>query len=181
MNFTPFEVSPKLREMILYITSRCGSREDFGATLLNKVLFQSDSEAFVCLGKTVTETEYERKDFGPVPKQMNLTRQKMTEDGDVANKTAAVACYVAKQLVPLRRPNLDLFSPSEIALVDQVIANFDKKTATQASEETHGIAWKILDNYETYPIAAAFISNAPPSAADRDLAERLAEAHNWKI
>ncbi len=48
----------KLRELIIHVATLSGMDEPFGATKLNKILFNADFEAYRQWGKSISGQEY---------------------------------------------------------------------------------------------------------------------------
>src|SRR5262245_56853189 len=124
----------RLRELILHIASRCLDTEYFGAIKLNKVLAFADFTSFARHGKPITGVEYMRQRNGPVPRRMKPIVPQMEHDRLIAIHNRPLGGYVEHRFIPLRAANLTLFSPRDIAIVDEVIAKMSSATATQVSE-----------------------------------------------
>lgn len=75
----------KLKELILYISEKCGGNPKFGETVLYKMLYFIDFDAYERLGDAVTGIKYKRLQFGPVPNQSGFlkTTTTMQEDEDI--------------------------------------------------------------------------------------------------
>jgi len=62
-----------MKQLILYITSQLSSKENFGETLLNKLLYFVDFNFCEWTGELMTQETYRKLPYGPVPKEiMNI-------------------------------------------------------------------------------------------------------------
>ena len=81
-----------------------------------------------------------------------------------------------KQPVALRPPRLELFTPEELRLVDEIIDANRGKTTTNASDLSHEfVGWRVARPGEAIPYGTAFL--ASPSLTEEEIAHglRLAE------
>lgn len=164
----------KLRELILYVADRSQADPRFGAVKLNKILVYADFMAFYRTGTPITGVEYMRLPQGPVPRRMLPILAEMEQAHEVVVRTVQDGRYVQKRVIALRAANLELFTPVEISIVNEVIQAFWKKTATAVSEFSHGRAWKVAGDKGLIPYESVFISDDPPDAYDVARSEELA-------
>lgn len=171
----------RLRELILYISEKCLEDPTFGATKLNKLLFFADFISYQLRGIPVTGVKYMRLRQGPVPKYMIPIRQEMEKNQEIVLKKHKFYNYEQHRVIALRDPDLSLFSPYDIAFVDEIIREFWGKTGTETSELSHSILWKIAREKEDIPYQAVFL--AEPTIDDDDLrkAQELIHEHGWDV
>jgi hypothetical protein len=80
--------------------------------------------------------------------------------------------------VNLREPNLDVFTPEQIALVDSIIEKLRGFTADEVSDLSHQmVGWKIAEPGESIPYESVYISAEPLTDADILRAGELLRAH----
>src|SRR6267142_5186231 len=156
----------RLKELILYIAQRCESDPTFNSTKLNKILFWSDFGCYIQHGSPVTGVAYMRLPKGPGPKHLLPVRQEMVDDGEIIIRKIQKIDWTANKVIPLREPNLDLFTPQQISLVEQIIQECWGKTADEVSEASHGIAWRVVGDKDLIPYELAFLSDEPPTEED---------------
>jgi hypothetical protein len=162
--------------LILYICQKCASDPTFGATKLNKILYFADFLAYAQLGEPITGFEYQKLPKGPAPRRIMPFREQMKKDGELAiQPVRLVSGKIQDRPVNLRSPNLEVFTPSQIALVDEIIEALRDATAEQVSELSHRmVGWKAVDPGDTIPYETIFVSDEPPSEADISRAMELA-------
>lgn len=171
---------PKFKELVLYISEKCEDDPDFGAVKLNKILFYTDFLAYAMFGKPVTGSEYIALEHGPAPKMLAPIREEMKEKGEIAIRERDRFGKVQVRVVPLREPDLSVFSPDEIALVDKLIMGFCGINATVLSELSHlQIGWQIASPKEVIPYQTVFLANEELLPFDRQRAKVLAQTYSW--
>lgn len=183
MNSTPRSASTpnpedRLREMILYISSRCQFDETYGSTKLNKILFFSDKTAYLRRGNPITGVEYMRKQNGPVPRRLVPVRADMESKEELAVQKTQFHGYSQKRPISLRDANLAGFSGDEIAIVDEVISLLSSHTGRSVSDLSHGFAWKACKDQETIPFEALIVSDSLPSQQDLERIGEVVRSRN---
>jgi hypothetical protein len=164
MTRIPIDLSKpeKFKEVILYVSQKCETDPRFSVTKLNKILFFSDFISFGRTGKSITEQNYQRLDFGPAPRAMVPVCTDMTERGDLAIVPRPYFNQTQKKPLALRDPDLSALSSSEVALIDEIIEKVWNLTASQISAVSHGfIGWQIAKPGETIPYGLAWIDTEP--------------------
>lgn len=171
----------RLRELILYISGRCESDPSFGAVKLNKILMYSDFMAFFRRHRPITGVEYMRLPQGPAPRRLKPIAAEMEQNHEMALRTVRVGKYEQKRVVPLRQPNLGLFTAEDIAIVDEMIQALWGRTAKAVSELSHGIAWKVAGDRELIPYEAVFLSDEELTEYDIARTHELAQRFGWQL
>ena len=105
----------KLRELVLYIATKCERDHDFGMVTLHTMLFLCDFYGYANLGRPVTGVEYMKLPQGPVPRRMAALREDMLKRGEIIIREEPVWSLPnpRQRVIPLRSP--DLSSPSSTA------------------------------------------------------------------
>jgi hypothetical protein len=171
----------KLRSLILYIADKCALHKRFGTVKLNKILFFSDFIAYATLGRAITGVEYLALEAGPAPRRMPAVKEAMFQRREIADQVRTVdGGYTEHRVVASTKPDLDLFSGAEIAIVDAVIEEFRNKTAADVSFLSHALPWRIGRRATgTIPYETAFVSDAQPTDFQIARGRELIEKHGW--
>jgi uncharacterized phage-associated protein len=169
----------RLTEIILYIAQKCGDNARFGAIKLNKVLFYADFYAYAITGKPITGSEYRRLQLGPVPARLVPIRNAMVEKGDIRVVHDQHFGFRQTRIVPLRKPRLDIFSATEIEIVNDVIEHLWDQSAKQVSDESHLKPWQVAGHRGQIPYEAVFLSDEGPTQYDQIRAQELIREHRW--
>jgi len=146
----------KLKQLILYISAKLSGRQNFGETLLNKLLYFTDFDYYERTGTLITDEQYVKLPYGPVPKVMEKELDEMQKDGQIAvvprkyfgkqqkNIVALVDANVdflqtlhAENLIekPNYQPYHDLPHPKD--LIETVLAKYGGRNADKISERSH--------------------------------------------
>lgn len=171
MSTTP---DKKFAELILYISDRSELDPYFGATKLNKILFFSELSFFAKHERSITEQEYIKRDFGPVPRDMSATLKQLQVEKALAVKEIDFEGYKQKKPLALRKADLSLFSAEEIDVVNRVIDKLRNHTATDVSELSHQtVGWELAKFGEVIPLSTVLISNRPLTEKQEAFAKTL--------
>jgi len=171
----------KLAELIIYISQKCANDPTFGATKLNKILCYSDFVFYAYNDRGITNVEYQKLPNGPAPRRLIPVRDKLIDNGDLALQEVILKSgETQKRTVNLRGPNLDLFTGSEIAMVDRMIESMQGVTAENVSEISHTlVGWLVADEGETIPYNSIYFAN-PPISEEESLRARELKAAKAK-
>lgn len=169
----------RLSQAILYVCTMCEQDEGFGATRLNKILFEADFQAFYARGVAVTGARYQRLENGPAPKAMLPCLREMKESGDIAIRERDYFGRPQTRIVPLVQPDLSLFGPDDIAFLSRAIHDSWGKSGTRVSIESHRIEWETRKNGDPIPYEAVWLSNAPVSRFEAERTKELAASFGW--
>lgn len=144
-------VPDKLRNLLLYILQKCGGKPNVGETVLYKLLYFIDFDAFEILGTPVTGIPYLKMQFGPVPRKVDYDSviKKMMDQDELKVFSHQFYDKIQKRYVALTEPDLVKFSADEINLVDKIINRMSDMSATEISNYVHSDApWKATSNME---------------------------------
>lgn len=169
----------KFRELILYISQKCADDPTFGATKLDKILFQADMEHYLEHGRTITSMEYMKLPNGPVPRMFAPIRDDMMSHGEFAYVLGNVGTLTQERPVACRPFNRDVFGETELNEADRAIAELWGKTATEVSRDSHQLmGWKVARNYgDTIPDFAYLIDSDPLTSDDIEWGQRIADEY----
>ena len=172
----------RFRELIVYVSARSVDDPHFGAVKLNKILFYSEMTAFQRHGEPLTGMAYFRLEKGPAPRAMMAVQRDLIEEGAISIEERPITGnHTQKRTIAHREADIDLFSKSELRIVDDIISQFEGMTADAASIKSHKIAWHALQDRDLIPYEAAFLSDDLPTAHDISEARRLNSEHGWGL
>jgi uncharacterized phage-associated protein len=170
--------SAKFAELTLYIANQ--SREDpwFGAVKLNKLLYYADFYAYRRLGSPITGAEYQKLSEGPVPRQMLPIREMLIDSQDAVIQYQPYFNGVQQRIVPLREPDITVFQPGELGIVDETIAALWNMSGRQVSDLSHTeIGWIAAAVGETIPYETAWLSSDPLPQEAEDYWRKVAASY----
>jgi Protein of unknown function (DUF4065) len=149
----------KLAELILYVADKLLGDATGGATKINKILFFAEFSHIRARGVPITGVSYQKLENGPAPRRLVPIRDKLIERGDASLRVDDYFGRPLHRLVPLRPPNMSIFSLDELRIVDQVVGALWGKTAHEVSEMSHDeMGWKMVEVGEDIPLPTAFLA-----------------------
>lgn len=175
-----------LKELVLYVASKCWRDEHYGVLKLNKILFYSDFNAFKRRGRSITGAVYKKHEHGPAPEVMKRVRKELETREEAWEYESPVRGvdedgepFVEKRLLARRAAKLNEFlTAEEISIVDEVIEWLRPRTGAQVSLMSHRHAgWRFAKMDETIPYFTALIpdESAAASAATMAWVKTVAE------
>lgn len=156
----------KFRQLVLYVATASEDDPRFGATKLNKLLYFSDFEAFGLFGSPITGATYQKLDHGPAPRELLPILREMEAEGSIQREERRYFHLRQKRIVPAELPDLTLFDPREITLVDAVLAELRNLDASQVSALSHlDVGWRLAKSGQSIPYDTAYLSERRPPAS----------------
>jgi hypothetical protein len=156
----------KTEQLILHVCKRLESHDNFGSTLLNKILYYSDNYNYVITGNPISELTYVRQKRGATPKPATFLsiRDSLIDEGKAELIEVDYFGKMQKRLVARSEPDLSVFDPKEIALIDGVIDNFRDVNAKTISKISHEeLSWKVAEPMEDLPFYTYLLSAEEPT------------------
>lgn len=171
----------KFRELMLYAAEKSTEDPRFGATKLNKILFFSDFLSFGLTGEAITGATYRKERAGPVPKELKPIARQIEQSRDGLFIWKPVFNYRQNRLVPIRPANRNVFSASELDLIDEVISDLSWRSAAEVSRLSHdrSVAWQIAEIGEEIPYECVFLSARTVTQDDIQRGQELARRYGW--
>lgn len=169
----------RFRELIVYISRKCESDPHFGAVKLNKILYYSDFRAFERFGLPLTGMRYFRLEQGPAPRALLPVRNALIQEGALKIEYVRIGNVEQHRTIALRDPVLSHFTEDEIALVDSVIKELWNQNATEVSDASHDVRWRVLENQDPVPYEFAYLSDEPITEREAKRTKELAAELGW--
>ena len=170
----------RLRELVLHVCARCADADRFGKVKLNKILWRADIRAYAERRMPVTGRTYQKLAAGPAPLEMPLILAELEAEGSIVFSRREMSDgYVELRPVAHVAPSLRAFSPDDIDYVEEAIRFYWSMSATQASDLSHGAAWKSRKFLDPIPYESAFLSDSKMTADERVRFGAMAAAKGW--
>lgn len=149
----------KLKTLVHYVCSKCPDTTLLGATKLNKILWYADAISLETRGVSLTRETYVKRQFGPVPKHVLQVIEMLRKEGAIAVKSTPFHNYEKREFVSLTQPNISMFTPEEISLIDDVIREICfNHTARSISLASHDRIWELAEIGDELPLETVFAS-----------------------
>jgi hypothetical protein len=171
----------KFIELLLYFSQRgITERLVIGSTRLNKLLFFSDMRAYVELGTPITGARYQRLEFGPAARAMLPVRDELVDQAQAEFEDRGPD-DLADVIVPLRVPNLDLFTEAELRIANEVFEELRPFNAREVSDYAHlkSAGWNVMEDHQDIPYEFAFVSTEPAPREAIERGRELAALYAW--
>lgn len=178
----------RFEELVLYISWSTRTDPHFGRTKLAKTLFYSDLAAFAEEGASLTGAVYERWKFGPFPRVLGSTEERVRAEGlatvDRLEDGGRQEEYEELKVRPHAEPTMAVFGTAwnewQKSLVDGYIAKMSAQSAGEVRDISHlHPGWKITPPLEPIPYHVAYMSRRTPTDRDLARAAQLSRDHQW--
>jgi hypothetical protein len=169
----------RLRELILYVSEKCEPSKRFGMIKLNKIIWRADFTAFQARRVPITGAEYHKLALGPAPIEMKPVLEEMRDRHEIEINDVDVNSKSEKRVIPVLPTHANYFSADDLKFVDEAIAYYWDKTGTEASDDSHGVAWKTRAEKVRIPYEAVFLNDDPLSKKAKQKFARMAQEKRW--
>jgi hypothetical protein len=170
----------RLKEAILYVCQNASGMELFGAIKLNKILWRADFKSFAERQIPVTGRQYQRLAMGPAPVEMPPVVNDLLRDGAIVIERRKVGRHEEKRHVAKVGAVLRAFSQEDLDYLDEAIEHYRFLSGTEASDESHGVAWKTREDGDPMPYQSAYFEDRPLSDRIMGKLTGIAKAKNWQ-
>jgi len=166
----------KFVELLLYVGHKYMKDPRYSTLKRNKTLFYSEALHLALYGTPITGIEYRRYDLGPAPACFLRIKEQMERKQEAYEYKDPYGDQ--KQLLPLRVPDMSVFTPTDVEVIDKVISMFWDKTGNELSNMSHGLkGWKLASDGEVIPYSTITIPHAPLdlTASEVEFGRKVAE------
>lgn len=154
----------KLRNLLLYLLEKCGGKPNIGETVLYKLLYFIDFDAYELQGKPITGIQYINLQYGPVPQKepYGKTIEKMLKDKELEIFSHQYYGKPQKRYIALTDPDISVFSAEELDIIDKAINRLSDMNATQIADFVHGdMPWRMTKDHDAIRYDLAFERKLP--------------------
>lgn len=163
----PLKNINKFKEILLYVLSKVGAKTNVGETVLYKLLYFIDFNYYEKYEEQLTGATYIKNHHGPTPREFIKIVQDMIEKNELELVQSKHFQFNQKKYLPLRDPDLKLFSANEIKLVDDVLHKLANMNAKTISDYSHGDApWAVTPHGKPIDYETVFYRTPPYSVRD---------------
>jgi hypothetical protein len=151
----------KLKDLILYLASRCEGDPRFTMGKLSHLLFYCDFTAYLQLGRSITGHRYEKLPPGQAPEGLLSILNEMKQDRDCVEIERDIYGRKQRRVQAERVPEVSLFSEEELRLADRIVEEFwERNAAAEVSDLSHDfIGWKAAAPNEIIPYETVFVGD----------------------
>lgn len=157
----------KLREVLLYILAKVGSRPHVGETVLYKLLYFIDFDFYERYEEQLIGAAYVKNHHGPTPVEFKKVVEDMIDAKELERVRSAAFNFPQTKYLPLRAPDLSLLSARELDVIEQVLSRLSGKSAARLAEYSHNdVPWKTTEDGKRIDYEAAFYRTPEYSMRD---------------
>lgn len=158
----------KFRELVLLLATASEKDPRFSATKLNKLLFICDFASYRSAGESITGEAYQKLQYGPAPRRLLPLLKGLIEEGACVEVEREHFGKRQKRVFALRPPDVDVFSPRELYLVEQIVRDLWDASASEISDISHEfVGWKAAKLGEDIPYETVYVGD-PEVALSQD-------------
>jgi uncharacterized phage-associated protein len=163
----------RFEQAVHYIVDSTSAKpEELGKTKLAKVLFFADLEAFRRTGKPITEATYEKRQYGPMPRELYGALSNLVRTNKIAERKANHFGKEQHQFWCLVEPELSGLTAHDVATLAAMTREVcENHRATSISDLTHNAAWELADMGEEIPLAAFLVASQSGKPTSDEVAQ----------
>lgn len=148
----------KYKQAILFLLNGPANNSLLGKVKLFKLLYYIDFDHYQNFKTSVTGDIYRKLPYGPVGDNAASILSEMESNELLRVSTKPVGNYSQYMFTSLEsRVNLNVFLPSEITTLNQIVEDWANRTTNEIVAATHGEApWRAVDIGAEIPYSLAF-------------------------
>lgn len=129
----------KYEAVLHYLIEKCGSKPNFGKTVLWKLLYFSDFDFYEFTQSHLTGEKYRNIKYGPAPENFDRVLKNLIKEKKVKKVPGEFGPYKQERFIALTEaePGLSILSGEEIKMVDRVIERYGNLTASDIEKVSH--------------------------------------------
>jgi uncharacterized phage-associated protein len=132
----------KLREVVVYFVNRANNVH-LGVVKLMKLLYYADFDHCEQYGEPITGARYVKLDNGPALDGYESLLRDFEKEGAFKSIRVPAGPYERRRFVPLREPNLAVFSAEELDTLDKVCEEWRLAPLSRIIHASHNdVPWK---------------------------------------
>ncbi len=163
----PLKNLQKFREVLLYVLNEIGSRPHVGETVIYKLLYFIDFDYYEKYEEQMIGASYIKNHYGPTPIEFRKIVDKMINDQDIERIKSKYFNYPQAKYLPLRKPDLSIFSANELEMINNVLCRLSNMNAAQISDYSHGdVPWLTTEDNKPIEYESVFYRTNPYSVRE---------------
>ena len=159
----------KFKEVLHYLISRCGYRNNVGKTVIFKLLYFTDFDFYELYETSLTGEKYIRKPQGPVPTHFDEAKDELVKEGKIHEESEKVIDYKKYKYSSLKPSNPTLLNKNELTIINDVLNKISQMRSKQVSDYSHGdMPWKVAEDNGELDYEFVFYRSPEYSVRDYD-------------
>ncbi|WP_051179102.1 type II toxin-antitoxin system antitoxin SocA domain-containing protein [Thermodesulfovibrio thiophilus] len=133
----------KIKEVLLYILNKVGSKPNIGESVLYKILYFIDFDFYEKYEEQLIGATYIKNHYGPTPVEFVKVVESMINNNELVKIEDKYFNYPQTKYLPLRKPDLTKLKAHELEVIDDVINRLADMNAAQISNYSHkDVPWQ---------------------------------------
>lgn len=147
----------KLKQALLYILNKVGSKPNIGETVIYKLLYFIDFNFYEKYEEQLIGATYIKNKYGPTPVEFKKVVDDMVSKGEIELVKSNYFQYPQRKYLPLKSFDLRQFKAHEIEVINDVLNRLSDKTATELSDYSHhDVPWITAEESKPIDYEAVF-------------------------
>ena len=135
----------KQEALILYVVSKFTDYKKLSKTKLNKIFWFIDCAKYRKGYEVISEFKYKKNHYGPVVDRIENIYAKLIKEGFLEEKKFINGGNKTTSFKALKKPNLSYFNNVDIKIIDDIVSEFEEKSANHLSDLSHNDYWGSKD------------------------------------
>lgn len=154
----------KFKEVLLYILSKVGAKENIGETVIYKLLYFIDFDFYEKYEEQLVGATYLKNKYGPTPVEFVKIVEKMIRDGELEKVKSEYFKLQQTKYLPRRKPDLTKLQANELEVIDDVLNRISDMNASQISAYSHNdVPWMTTKDGDAIDYESVFYRTPPYS------------------
>ena len=146
-----------LKQALLYILNKVGSKPNIGETVIYKLLYFIDFNFYEKYEEQLIGATYIKNKFGPTPVEFKKVVDDMARKGEIELVKSNYFQYPQRKYLPLKSFDLRQFKAHEIEVINDVLNRLSDKTASDLSDYSHrDVPWITAEEGKPIDYEAVF-------------------------
>ncbi len=127
----------KFKQVFLYVLEKTAGKPNVGMTVLYKLLYFIDFDYYEKYEEQLMGLTYIKNHHGPTPREFVSVVDDMKKSGELEEVKSAYFTYEQRKFLPHCHADLSGLSAQETAMIDNVLARYAEKSASELSTLSH--------------------------------------------
>ena len=147
----------KYKNLILHLSHKCANKDNFAKTVLCKLMYFCDFDYYEINEISITGETYLRLPLGPVPSRLDKVLKELEKEKKIKLIKTHFHNYKQQKPISLTEADLNVFSGSEMEVINNVLFRFADFKAINISDYSHeDIPWSATKSNEVIDYELVF-------------------------
>ena len=156
----------KYKNLILYLCQKCANKDNFGKTLLFKLLYFCDFDHYELYEKSIIGEIYIKLEHGPVPRNIEKILRELKREKKLELVETHFHNHKQQKPVSLQEADLTVFTGDELEVIRDVLDKCSNLNAALVSDLPHrDMPWRATDDKKVIDYELVFYRTPETSLA----------------